>query len=175
VIFGVGYRRSGSLSLAKALEELGYSCIHWEAPNGRKLPDIVSDNIKDGNKLLANYEYFDAFVDYPIYVLHERLQVDYPDAKFIATYRDPIEIADSWARKMERSGWQPATFDQHGLYRHTQQECQDSAENHYEVICQYFQGNPNFLLFNVKDGWAPLCRFLDMEVCPSTPFPHVRH
>ena len=26
------------------------------------------------------------------------------------------------------------------------------------------------LLFNVKDGWEPLCKFLDKQV-PSTPFP----
>lgn len=28
------------------------------------------------------------------------------------------------------------------------------------------------LVFNVKDGWEPLCAFLDVPV-PSTPFPHV--
>ena len=27
------------------------------------------------------------------------------------------------------------------------------------------------LVFNVKDGWAPLCRFLELDRCPSTPFP----
>jgi hypothetical protein len=28
------------------------------------------------------------------------------------------------------------------------------------------------LIFDVKEGWAPLCRFLDVPV-PDTPFPHV--
>lgn len=27
------------------------------------------------------------------------------------------------------------------------------------------------LVYNVKEGWEPLCKFLDIEV-PSTPFPH---
>merc|ERR1712032_736768 len=29
----------------------------------------------------------------------------------------------------------------------------------------------NLLVFNVKQGWAPLCRFLEVVNCPSTPFP----
>lgn len=28
------------------------------------------------------------------------------------------------------------------------------------------------LIFNVKEGWEPLCRFLEVPV-PNTPFPHV--
>lgn len=29
------------------------------------------------------------------------------------------------------------------------------------------------LIFNVKEGWPPLCRFLDVPQCPTTPFPRV--
>jgi hypothetical protein len=31
----------------------------------------------------------------------------------------------------------------------------------------------NLLVFNVKQGWRPLCEFLEVEACPTTPFPHV--
>ena len=29
------------------------------------------------------------------------------------------------------------------------------------------------LVFNVKQGWRPLCEFLEVAACPTTPFPHV--
>ena len=29
----------------------------------------------------------------------------------------------------------------------------------------------NLLVFNVKQGWAPLCEFLEVQACPTVPFP----
>ncbi|WP_308193535.1 sulfotransferase, partial [Nonomuraea sp. MG754425] len=29
------------------------------------------------------------------------------------------------------------------------------------------------LIFDVRDGWAPLCRFLDVEPPAGEPFPHL--
>ena len=33
-------------------------------------------------------------------------------------------------------------------------------------------GKDNLLIFNVKQGFEPLCKFLEIEDCPTEPFPH---
>ena len=44
---------------------------------------------------------FDAFVDYPIHAIYQKLYDDNNDAKFILTYRPPHDVALSWLRMMQ--------------------------------------------------------------------------
>lgn len=43
---------------------------------------------------------------------------------------------------------------------------------YYDEVINYV-GKENLLLYRVSDGWGPLCKFLDVPVPLSTPFPRV--
>jgi hypothetical protein len=43
-------------------------------------------------------------------------------------------------------------------------------ENHNRAVRDRIP-TEKLLEYNIKDGWAPLCEFLDISECPSSPFP----
>ena len=48
--------------------------------------------------------------------------------------------------------------------------CQDHLQVHAEYLKRVVPASRLFF-FNVKDGWAPLCKILDCPI-PDEPFPH---
>ena len=54
-------------------------------------------------------------------------------------------------------------------------DCDEFLAEQYEKHNQYIIDSvpkDQLLVFNVKQGWEPLCRFLNKEIPDSTPFPH---
>lgn len=137
-----------------------------------------------------------AVTDYPAACFVDELLAAYPDAKVILTVRDNVEVwhksvtdtlwAGRWAFGIPKSVYQ--AFIQlfipkplgitilQCIYRYTY------LNNHPEDGRQaYLDRNAHvravapknmFLEFNVKQGWGPLCDFLQVPV-PDTPFPRV--
>jgi tetratricopeptide (TPR) repeat protein len=180
-IFGIGLSRTGTLTLATALETLGLRTLHWTNP-------LTGELISEGDLHL-----FDAFTDIPICTCFEKQFHTFPNAKFIYTTR-PIE---SWRKSFE-AHWQRvhglAGFEQikhafasgmefsYGSYfreihsqlflRHADAA---AAYNSYDKrVRQFFYGErqQRFIEFNVftGDSWAKLCGFLGKEI-PDLPFP----
>lgn len=169
----MGYRRSGSRSLAEALSCLGFRSIHWRADDGRTTDQIIKYNKELHLPLLSGYDEYAAFFDYPIYTEYHELHRHYPEARFICTYRDPVDIAESWQRKCERHQWETGIWVD-GIYRPTTTECKDIAEAHYTAMELIARNNDNFLTMDVRVGWKPLCDFLGLRV-PLQMFPWVKH
>ena len=58
-------------------------------------------------------------------------------------------------------------------FRHVGEE--GSAQLYYEWVSAVKRTVPpeRLLVFDVKEGWGPLCRFLDLPVPEGEPFPRV--
>ena len=194
-VIGAGFGRTGTLSLKIALEQLGYTKCHhmievfgseaqadyWAAIGEGKAPDW--DKVFDG---------FEAMVDFPGCIFYRELAEKYPDAKVILTVRS----SDSWWKSASQTiiairkavpFWMPMfvprmrkILGMHNalLWKRTFQEGMDDPrqakrvyERHNAEVKKTIPAS-RLLVYEVKDGWGPLCAFLGRPV-PETPFPKV--
>src|SRR6266550_8959585 len=89
-VFGVGFHKTGTTSLAQALSYLGYRVT---GPNGVNNPYIGKDVLAITLDL-ANR--FDAFQDNPWPIVFKELDEQFPHSKFILTVRPTEE----WIRSV---------------------------------------------------------------------------
>lgn len=195
-VIGAGFGRTGTLSMKAALERLGYDkCHHMIEVLGPDNPKQLDywDAIGKGEATDWD-EVFDGFkasVDFPSSIYWKELSDAYPDAKVVLTVRSfeswyksasstiyaVGNSAPAWTRlipkprKIDRMVnniiWQ-GKFD--GKF-----EDEAHAEKVWNAhIADVKAGLPadRLLVFEVKDGWGPLCEFLGKPI-PDAPFPRV--
>ena len=87
-IFGLGFHKTETSTLASALRKLGYRTIHGDprgswagADEGLTLTRLIDS----GNYQLPTFGLFDAFVDNPYFSIWLKLVDIFPDARFIIT------------------------------------------------------------------------------------------
>lgn len=193
-VIGAGLARTGTLSLKTALEQLGYvKCHHMvEVMGNRKQIDLWNDVVIEGSGDWDSiFEGFRASVDLPSVKYYLELMEHFPDAKVILTVRDP----DSWYRstretiyafKKTSSGmkWIPRLRKLlrmvDGVYWdgvfHGQFEDVEASKSIFRKHIEDVKASvpaERLLVFNVRDGWGPLCELLDQPVPANMPFPHV--
>ncbi|MGH2617911.1 MAG: sulfotransferase family protein [Thermomicrobiales bacterium] len=206
-VIGVGFGRTGTLSLREALVRLGFGpCDHmlenfehperfalWKEALRRK----QSGERIDWRPLLNGYR---AIVDWPGAYFWRELTDAHPDAKVILTVRDAdrwhestlatifsmraradesprtraVMRAIGWVMPAMREGFQVVndviwngTFD--GRFTDREHALRVFAEHNREV--QETIPPHRLLVFDVKQGWAPLCAFFDVPVPEGEPFP----
>ena len=140
----------------------------------------------DWDELLAGYG---SAVDWPVCSFWAALAAHYPDAKVILTVRDPERwFASAWSTIFPRIVRAVADDDDVGRQRARMQRQLiveqtfggdiESPEHVKDVFLRHLEavqrGLPpeRLLVYEVKDGWQPLCCFLGLPV-PEAPFPHV--
>ena len=195
-VVGAGFGRTGTLSLKSALEQLlGGPCYHmlevFENPENRDHPQVWLEAHRgrrvDWHALLNRYS---ATVDWPGCTFYEELMHAYPDAMFVLTTRS----FDSWYRSASTTIYETArvpllwltpphlrrvilmiqeivwrsTFKDRFLDKELAKKVFE--EHNARVVATIPAGR--LLVFEVRDGWEPLCKFLGLPV-PSTPFPYV--
>jgi sulfotransferase family protein len=202
IVIGAGFGRTGTLSLKAALEQLGLGpCYHMrtaiEHPEHVPMWESAARGERvDWDRLLDGYR---ATVDWPGAAFYEQLMRVYPDAKVILTVRDPDRWYDSArttiygvvsattsplfrlltlvlppVRRFQRAQhmidavvW-GGTF--HGRFEDRQYAIQTFQEWNRSVRERV--PADRLLIYEITEGWDPLCRFLDTPV-PDTPFPHL--
>jgi hypothetical protein len=190
-VIGAGLGRTGTLSLKRALEELGLGpCHHMEEvmqhPEQIPLWHAAGRGEKvDWERLLAGYR---SSVDWPSAQFWAELAERYPQAKVVLTRRDPERWYESFSNTILKLLQAPAPPDP--TIRAILDMCGEV------IVARAFDGrldDPNaikaafrrhnaaveaalppdrLLIFEVAEGWGPLCRFLGVPV-PATPFPRV--
>jgi hypothetical protein len=183
-VIGAGFGRTGTLSLKLALEQLGFGPCHhmlevlahpaqaagWRAAAEGKAIDW--DALLDG---------YAAAVDWPACHFWRELSARYPAAKVVLTARD----ADAWYESLSATigkfadGSQrlpPNALGRIIVMEHTfggrigdPAHAKAVYRRHVEAVMAGLPGD-RLLVFDVAEGWAPLCRFLDRAI-PSQPFP----
>ncbi len=194
-IIGAGYPRTGTMSTKAALEQLGFGpCYHFvtqfERPQDIAIWQAAAERRPvDWTALFADFQ---SAVDWPTSAFYKQLMEVYPDAKILLNVRDPetwyesvrrtVYIVSRPASSSPQSAESPAagtgrmldTLAWQGLF-HGRFEDKDYAisvfERHNQEVKDAVPAN-KLLVWEVKEGWEPLCRFLNVDV-PNTPFPRL--
>jgi len=191
-VIGTGFGRTGTKSLKLALEQLGFGpCHHMaEVRDNRTQIDwwlqAANGEDMDWDRVFSGYH---ACVDWPAARFWRELCDHYPSARVIHTVRD----VEQWVESMHQTIY-PRLRDSN--HRDTPEE-RDRLVMSYELIMnQTFHGRlgdrdyaaevfrahtaevrdtipaERLLVYDVRQGWEPLCEFLEVAV-PATPFPRV--
>jgi hypothetical protein len=185
-VFGAGFGRTGTLSMQTALVRLGFApCDHMVQnerhpqrypPWGEALRRKLAGEPIDWRPLLTGFR---AIVDWPGAYFWRKLVAAHPGAKVVLTVRDPDRWYDSIRATIfslpEQTGAGRDIARNHvfGGRLADRAHCQAVLAAHNQAVQRTI--NPERLLvFDVKDGWKPLCAFLDVPAPEQEPFPHVK-
>jgi len=168
-IFCIGFQKTGTTSLGKALEILGYNVC---GPTGVTDPRIHTKALEWA---IARIPQYDAFQDNPWPLLYKELDTLWPGSKFILTTRTPR----SWIRSMRRYFGDYKAPAEEWIYgddctpMRNPRRCLKVYKKHYREVQEYFQDRPEDLLiidFSKGQGWSELCSFLGRSQ-PDIAFP----
>jgi hypothetical protein len=186
-VIGAGFGRTGTLSMREALVRLGFGpCDHmrenFEHPQRFALWDEALRRKTAGERidwrpLLAGYQ---AIVDWPGAYFWRELTTAHPEAKVILTLRDP----DRWYDSIQATifslgddelpaGPREMIFNRTFGNRLTDRgHCQAVFARHNQAVQESIAAD-RLRVFDVKEGWEPLCAFLGVPVPEQEPFPRV--
>ena len=182
MIFGIGFPKTGTSSLASALRRLGYKTIHGDGRGSWPGADEGVGLIKAidaGDYRLPTFELFEAFVDNPYFVIWRKLDSIFPKAKFILTIRDEEAWISSCVRYYQGRRIRPMRarlFGEHAdpsASEAARQAWLEGYRRHNVAVREHFvDSGARFLLMDITkgDGWKKLCPFLGVPI-PSRPFP----
>jgi len=194
-VIGAGYGRTGTLSVKQALDELGFGpTYHMEEmfrhpSHVRRWLDFADVGTTDWGSLFDGYE---SAVDFPASCAWQELAAEYPSAKVVLTVRDPDKwwtstattiyptrtMFPAWVKRLVpfTQRWLDMT-DQlvwSGIFGgrfEDRAHAMSVFEAHTKTVRERCDPE-RLLIFEVSDGWEPLCDFLGVPV-PERPFPHV--
>eukprot|EP00927_Polykrikos_kofoidii_P061045 TRINITY_DN55933_c0_g1_i1.p1 TRINITY_DN55933_c0_g1~~TRINITY_DN55933_c0_g1_i1.p1 ORF type:complete len:321 (+),score=42.29 TRINITY_DN55933_c0_g1_i1:39-965(+) len=191
----VGLGRTGSTSLTVALKELGYTPIHDD--EAAEVSDIYGAMMRHTMSMdRVNAELGARGFDTPMISTKEYVKwaATAPNVKVILTMRDKKKWAQSWLSvvpvvdiidqrpfKWVKAMQNLAEFQREIMVNvptngHPERATDiPTLEAGFDAWTAYVRKTvpaDRLLEFNVKDGWGPLCEFLEKSI-PSTPFPHI--
>jgi Sulfotransferase domain len=185
-LIGAGLGGTGTLQAKAALELLGLGpCYHvaevQKHPEQAALWRAAAEGHADWEALFGPYE---STVDFPACVVYAELLEAYPEANVLLTVRDPERAYDRvretiYRLSTERDSPLPAelraVFQQLVWERVFGGAFDDRA--HALAVYRSWDDRvrarvpaERLLVYDVDDGWEPLCSFLGVEV-PEHPFP----
>lgn len=182
-VIGSGLGRTGTLSTKLALEQLGFAPCHHMIEVFMN-PEQIQLWIDAGNGKPdwdAIFEPYQAMVDHPGCGYWRELAAHYPDAKVLHTVRDP----DKWFDSTQATIFNPnrpeppegtpmrvfmdQLFAFYGGDMHDRAFMTNFFRRHTERVIASVPPE-RLLVFNVAEGWEPLCALLGVDV-PVTPYP----
>jgi Sulfotransferase domain len=191
-VIGSGFGRTGTKSLKEALEQLGFApchhmheivahpeqVAHWQA--------IAAGQPVNWNDVFAGYK---SQVDWPGAHVWRELAAAFPDAKVVHTLRP----ADTWWNSYSKTigklmntykqiplpphitaimdAWNKMVGDTVFSGRPTDRDICIAAYNRNTQQVRDAIPAHRLLVFDIAEGWEPLCKFLGVAV-PPTAFPH---
>ncbi len=195
-VIGAGYGRTGTVSLQKAFEILGYGpCYHMIDiyTNGHKEFWMkVFEGEKMNYKEIYDNKQYKSCCDNPMSSFWKEQAEQYPDAKVILTVRDPEKWYKSWNDTINTitSGSPHSSFllnvVEYVLGIRTFHMAlklamfgESWAKDHF-IACYRAHNDrviaecpkDRLLVYEVSQGWDPLCKFLNKPI-PNVPFPHL--
>ena len=189
-----GLAKTGTKTIRKALRILGLTVYDWEEQTFDFLDhwvDVFENGITPDVKRI--YENADAVVDMPGYFFFEEILEVFPDCKVILTERDE----ESWVKSITN---QLEVFYKAKYWLRVFTPLSPTLRKVFLIVLSFNDAmfgscNPRsvavfrkryrihidrvksivpptkLLVYNVKQGWKPLCEFLGCEI-PNVAFPH---
>jgi len=191
------FPKCGTKTMASAFEQLGLRNCDYpdqfmeQHDDWIKLVNEGAENV-DFKRMFENY---DSVTDVPACWFWKQISDAFPDAKIILTKRSsekvwlksfiqqektflehinaPIRMLSSYNRKQQRYFDKTYTsiFGHRPLPSKYNETLTVEAYNKHNAHVVMNAPEDQLLVFDFKDGWAPLCKFLDVPV-PDVPFPH---
>ena len=191
-VIGSGFGRTGTKSLKEALEQIGFApchhmheivthpeqVAHWQA--------IAANKPVNWDDVFAGYR---SQVDWPGAHVWRELSEAYPTAKVVHTQRPADVWWSSYSKTIGKlmsnhaqiplpphisailDAWKTMVGD--GVFggKYTDRDTCIAAYNRNNEQVRDRIPASRLLVFDVAEGWGPLCRFLDVPV-PAEAFPH---
>ncbi|OHV42016.1 MULTISPECIES: sulfotransferase family protein [Pseudofrankia] len=191
-IVGAGFGRTGTLSLKAALEQLGFGPCHhgFELMKRRDTVfdwlDAVEGKPVDWDSMYAGYK---STVDWPGARFWRELAAHDPASKVVLSVRDP----EKWYESVHKTLYQailnvperlPAEVEPlirllnlliwNGVFDGRFGDKDHALRVYEDHIAEVKREIPadRLLVFDVAEGWEPLCAFLGVPV-PAEPFPRL--
>jgi hypothetical protein len=185
-----GWSRTGTFSLKRALERLGVGrCYHMHElfAHPEHVPiweGAASGAETDWDRLFDGYA---AAGDAPACLFWRQLSEHYPEAKIVLTVREPLDWHESMSRTvvevMRNPSLIPGATAQDiltavrrlvldGFFGGKFDDAEEATRRfraHSDEIRATIDP-ARLLIYEVSQGWAPLCAFLELPV-PDEPFP----
>lgn len=173
-VFGIGWAKTGTTTLGRCLELLGYRHM------GQRLDLVPHLETGDPTAIVAAAAEADAFEDWPWLLLFRELDAAFPGSRFVLTTRAP----DRWIRSYLNMLRHPV-FVSEELFRTrrvlyglpfpdvTAEQLLDRYRRHHDAVQTHFRDRPEDLLvvdWEAGAGWPELCGFLGHGV-PALPLP----
>ena len=189
-VIGTGFGRTGTLSTKIGLEQLGFGPCHQmvEVMGNPAQPAhwaaVAAGEEVDWAEVFEGYR---AQVDWPGAAVWRQTTIAFPQAKVVHTERPE----EDWWRSFEKTiGKFMSIYPQMSLPPETAgifdtmdkliiKPVFGGRITRGSALAAYRRNNAlvrekipagRLLVFNVAEGWEPLCRFLDVPV-PAAPFP----
>ena len=178
-VINLGLPKSGTTTLAGALEKAGWRVADYRLRRG-KCPDpdiagsFVARQLYDGyfgaGDPLLRLQGFDALSEISVltrrlnlwpqtdFGLIEALRTRHPDLRFVASMRDPGEMAQSMLRWSDLGTDRLPQGSVPGLprgYGETRLERAQWIAAHHAFLHRMFAGDPRFLAYDTSDPTAP--------------------
>lgn len=191
-VIGAGVGRTGTYSLKLAINQIGLGpCHHMEEVLHNMSTQVplwsaAASGQPDWSRIFLGYK---STVDWPTACFFRDMLKAYPAARFVLTVRDPDKWADSFSATIykligsadeapqEMRAWLKMASEvitktgfPLGLER---DELVQAFITHNEAVKKAIPTR-QLLEFEVKDGWQPLCDFLEVPV-PTIDFPRTNH
>ena len=195
-IFCIGYNKTGTTSLYKAIEDLGFKGC--DLREGENLLYSVKANKWDNLYKFCSTSQLFKDIPFSLPNVWKKLYEMYPNAKFILSERDSAEQWFNSIKNFHKKGfglsddptWKEVnsidyvkqgfiaeymkyTFGKpHKPY--DKQSLIESYELHNSEIKKFFKDKENFITVNVSndDDYQRLCKFLNKSVSKDSKFPH---
>lgn len=177
-VFCIGAHKTGTTSMHKALDILGYTFNEGELNY-----KFFFKSVDEIRTFLLAYPDINAYEDSPFNLFDHYKMIDetFPDALFILTVRESTSLFDSVINWNQFGKGCPSIYKQ--IYGYDfKLENRKALVNCYEErnqnIINYFSSRPNKLLvLNIFDkqekSWAEICSFLNRPLPANTKsFPH---
>jgi len=191
-VIGLGLGRTGTYSLKTALEQVGLGPCHHMERVAQNMPvqlPLWNALLENPTNFEAAYEGMQSAVDWPTAAFYKELYQHYPNAKFILTHRSKESWAESFGstiykllsdrenapapiqewlnmvvKVIEKTGFSMG-LDYEGLA--------ERYEAHNKAVRELIPDG-QLLVYQVKEGWEPLCKFLNVEA-PTMDFPRTNN
>lgn len=196
-VIGAGFGRTGTMSLKGALEQIGFGPSFHMIDVARQpelLPQwqaAVDGEPVDWKRVFDGWQ---STVDWPACTFWEEIWRVFPDAKVLLSVRDPEVWYESCRKSIHASAQAAAKGALQGgavdvspegmkmindlIWNGTFEGRFDDKEFAIDVFNRHNEDvkskvpEEKLLVYEVSEGWEPLCEFLDVSV-PDTPMPHL--
>jgi len=175
-VFAIGFHKTGTSSLGKAFEILGYkSCFGANELRAQlgEMKMMQSLFKEDYEEIFKFAEAYDCFNDLPWFAIYKALDLRFPNSKFILTTREE----SAWINSSKAYFGDTTSPFRLWLYgksnpKNDQEVYLKRYQEHNKEVESYFEDRNDLLILPIeeKNKWNQLCSFLNKAI-PQEDYP----